>query len=212
MLQGHIHIHEFISPEVLKARLSGINTGILQQFYIKMHSDHKHYSIIPGDLCKYTLKCVRCDTSITLPGTIGETLYHAPVAILRHWEMIDHEHHPKNTFDLSHIPVLYSGMDTFGRSQSSFLATSTHTGDNDRDRIVCSRVNGVKKGEEEFCEAVKVDVSKTKEKVFQASITNTVALVSVLFEDFGVAVEVLEKAKKYQTTEEAFPSGHCRVI
>jgi len=30
---------------------------ILQQFYIKMHSDQKHYCIIPGDLCKYTLKC-----------------------------------------------------------------------------------------------------------------------------------------------------------
>ena len=99
-------------------------------------------------------------------------------------------------------------MDTFGRSQSSFLETSTNIGNNDRDRIVCSRVNGVKKGEEEFCEAVKVDVSKTKEKVFQASITNTVALVSVLFEDFGVAVEILEKAKKYQKSKEAFPSGH----
>jgi len=69
-------------------------------------------------------------------------------------------------------------------------------------------VNGAKKGEEEFCEAVKVDVSKTKEKYFQASITNTIALASVLFEDFGVAVEVLEKAKHYKTTEEAFPSGH----
>jgi hypothetical protein len=57
---------------------------ILQQFYIKMHLDHKHYCVIPGDLCKYTLKCVRCDSSITPPGTIGETLYHAPVAILRH--------------------------------------------------------------------------------------------------------------------------------
>jgi hypothetical protein len=33
-------------------------------------------------------------------------------------------------------------------------------------------------------------------------------LASVLFEDFGVAVELLEKAKKIKTTEEAFPSGH----
>jgi hypothetical protein len=99
-------------------------------------------------------------------------------------------------------------MDTFGRSQSSFLETSTNIGNNDRDRIVCSRVNGVKKGEEEFCEALKVDVSKTKEKYFQASITNTVVLVSVLFEDFGVAVEILEKAKKDKKSKEAFPIGH----
>ena len=27
---------------------------ILQQFYIKMHSDDNHYCVIPGDLCKYT--------------------------------------------------------------------------------------------------------------------------------------------------------------
>jgi len=171
---------------------------ILQQFYIKMHSDHKRYCLIPGDLCKYTLKCVHCDTSITPPGTIGETLYHAPVAIVRHWEMIDHEDHPMNTFDLSYVPVLFLGMDTFGRAQASFLATLTNTGDNDRDRMFCSKVNGAKKGEEEFCEAVKVDVSKSKETNFQASITNTIALVSVICEDFGVAVELLEKAKKYK--------------
>ncbi len=174
---------------------------ILQQFYIKMHSDHKHYCIIPGDLCKYTLKCGRCDTSITPPGTIGVTLYHAPVAILRHLEMIDDEDHPSNppgVFDLSHVPVLFSGMDTFGSAQASFQKTLTNISDNDRDRLFCSKVNGAKKGEEEFCEAVKVDVSKTKETHFQASITNSVALVRVLFEDFGVAVEILEKATKYQ--------------
>ena len=150
---------------------------ILQQFYIKMHSDHKHYSIIPGDLCKYNLKCVRCDTNITPPGTIGVILYHAPVAMLRHLEMIDHEDHPMNTFDLSHVPVLFSGMDPYGRAQASFLATLTNISDNDRDTMFCTKVNGAKKGEEEFCEAVKVDVAKTKEPNFQASITNTVALV-----------------------------------
>jgi hypothetical protein len=32
---------------------------ILQQFYIEMNSNHEHYCVIPGDLCKYTLKCVR---------------------------------------------------------------------------------------------------------------------------------------------------------
>jgi len=67
---------------------------ILQQFYTKMHSDHNYFCLISGDLCKYTLKCVRCDASITTPGTIGETLYHAPFAILHHWEMIDHQDHP----------------------------------------------------------------------------------------------------------------------
>jgi len=27
--------------------------------------------------------------------------------MIRHWEMIDHKDHPMNTFDLSHIPVLF---------------------------------------------------------------------------------------------------------
>ncbi len=180
---------------------------ILQQLYIKMHSDHKRYCVIPGDLCKYTLKCVCCDTSITPPGTIGETLYHAPIAILRHWEMIDHKDHPMNTFDLSHVPVLFSGMDTFGRAQASFLATLTNIGDNDRDRMFCSKENGAKKGEDKFCEVVKVDVSKTKETNFQASITNTIPLNSVICEDFGVAVELHEREKNIKTSEVAFPSG-----
>ena len=72
----------------------------------------------------------------------------------------------------------------------------TNIGDNDRDGMFCSRENGAKKGEHEFCEAVKVDVSKTKETNFEASITNSIVLISVIFEDFGVAVELHEWAKK----------------
>ncbi len=98
---------------------------------------------------------------------------------------------------LYHIFLFFfSGMDNFGRAQASFLATLTkNMGDENSQSMFCSKAHGAKKGEEEFCEAVKVDVSKTKETYFQASITNTIALVSVLFEDFGVAVELLEKAK-----------------
>ena len=62
--------------------------------------------------------------------------------------MIDHEDHPSNppdAFDLSHVPVLFSGMDTFGRAQASFLATLTNIGDNDRDTMFWSKVNGAKK-------------------------------------------------------------------
>ena len=99
-------------------------------------------------------------------------------------------------------------MDTYGRGEASFLASLTNIGDNDRDGMFCSRASGAKKGEHEFCEAVKVDVSKTKEANFQASITNTIALVSVLFEDFGVAVELHERAKKEKKSEVAFPNGH----
>jgi hypothetical protein len=184
---------------------------ILQQFSIQMNSDHESYCVIPGDLCKYTLKCVRCDASITPPGTIGETLFHAPSAILRHWEMIDLHDHPKKPFgdfDLSHVPLLFSEMDTYVRGKTSFHATLMNIGNNNGEQMFCSRENGVKKGEHQFCEAVKVDASKTKETNFQASITSTIALVKVLFEDVGVASEIIEMAKKEKKSEVPFPSGH----
>jgi hypothetical protein len=85
--------------------------------------------------------------------------------------MIDHEDHPLNTFDISHIPVLFLGMDNFGRAQALFLATLTkNMGDENSQSMFCTKVHGAKKGKEEFCEVVKVDVSKTKETYFQASI------------------------------------------
>ena len=87
-------------------------------------------------------------------------------------------------------------MDTYVRGQALFEATLMNIGDNDRDGMFCSRKNSAKKGEHQFCEAVKFDVSKTKETNFQASITNTIALVKVLFQDVGVAVELNEMAKK----------------
>jgi hypothetical protein len=185
---------------------------MLQQFYIKMHSYHNSYCVLPGDLCKYTLKCVRCHASITTPGTIGETLYHAPYAMLRHLEMIDLKEdtiNPPGAFNLSHVPVLFSGMDTYVRGKASFLESVTTIGDNARyGMFFCNRGNDLKTGEHEFCEAVKVDVSKAKETNFQASITNTVALVSVLFEEIGVATEIIEMAKKEKKSEVKFPSGH----
>ena len=133
---------------------------ILQQFTIEMNSDHERYCIFPGDLCKYTLKCVRCNRNITAPGTIGETLYHASIAMLRHWEMIDYQDHqkpPPCDFDITNVPLLCSGMDSFQRAQASFEATLTDRGNNDIDEV-CISVTGDKEGELEFCEAVKVDV------------------------------------------------------
>ena len=82
-----------------------------------MNSDNEHYCVIPGDLCNYTLKCVRCHKSITSPGTIGKTLYHAPIGMLRHWDMIDYKT-PPGDFDITHVPLLCSGMDSFESAQA----------------------------------------------------------------------------------------------
>jgi hypothetical protein len=55
---------------------------ILQQFYIQMESESHEISVCPGDLSTYTLQCIRCGQPVTLAGSIGETLFHAPTAIL----------------------------------------------------------------------------------------------------------------------------------
>jgi hypothetical protein len=99
-------------------------------------------------------------------------------------------------------------MDTYVRGKTSFQATLMNIADKNGEQMFCSRENGVKKGEHQFCEAVKVDASKTKETNFQASITNTIALVKVLFEDVGVASEIIEMAKIEKKSEVPFPSGH----
>ena len=126
--------------------------------------------------------------------------------------MIDHKDHPINppgAFNLSQVPVLFSGMDAYVQGKASFLESVTTIGANDCDGMFfCNRGNDFKTGEHKFCEAVKVDVSKAKETNFQASITNTIALVSVLFEEIGVAVEIHERAKKVKMSEVKFPSGH----
>jgi hypothetical protein len=61
---------------------------ILQQFYIQMESEPHEISVCPGDLSTYTLWCIRCGQPVTFAGSIGETLFHAPAAMLYHWSMI----------------------------------------------------------------------------------------------------------------------------
>jgi hypothetical protein len=57
---------------------------ILHQFYIQMESEPHESAIFPGDLSTYTLRCIRCGQPVTLAGSIGETLLHAPTATLYH--------------------------------------------------------------------------------------------------------------------------------
>ncbi len=54
---------------------------ILQQFYIQMDSGSHEISVCPGDLSTYMLRCIRCGQPVTLAGSIGETLFHAPAAM-----------------------------------------------------------------------------------------------------------------------------------
>jgi hypothetical protein len=61
---------------------------ILQQFEIKLESHEEFFFLIMGDCSKYSINCVRCKKRITACGSIAETLFHAPTAILLHLGMI----------------------------------------------------------------------------------------------------------------------------
>jgi hypothetical protein len=92
---------------------------ILQQFYIQMESKPHEISICPGDLSTYTLRCIRCGQPFTLAGSIGDTLFHAPAAMLFHWSMIqshDDQHDRKSML----MPLLFTSYDNYLQSSKSF--------------------------------------------------------------------------------------------
>ncbi len=62
---------------------------ILQQFYIQVETQSDEFHLFDGDLSTYRLRCIRCGQPVTLAGSIGEILYHAPDAMLYHWNMIE---------------------------------------------------------------------------------------------------------------------------
>ncbi len=62
---------------------------ILQQFYMQMETQSDEFHLFGGDLSTYTLRCKSCGQHITLAISIGDTLFHAPTAMLYHWNMIE---------------------------------------------------------------------------------------------------------------------------
>jgi hypothetical protein len=84
---------------------------ILQQFYIQMKSEPHEFSIYPGDISTYTLWCIRYGQPVNLAGSIGETLLHAPTAMLHHWNMIqslDKQIHKESML----MPLLFTSFDS----------------------------------------------------------------------------------------------------
>jgi hypothetical protein len=91
---------------------------ILQQFEIKLESHKEFFFLIMEDCSKYSINCVRCKKRITACGSIAETLFHAPIAMLHHLGMIA-------TFEvldesvLKAMPLLFTGLDSFTRTKNS---------------------------------------------------------------------------------------------
>jgi hypothetical protein len=62
---------------------------ILQHFYIQVETQSEEFHLFGGDLSTYMLRCKRCGQCATHHGSIGEILYHAPAAMLYHWNMVE---------------------------------------------------------------------------------------------------------------------------
>jgi hypothetical protein len=82
-----------------------------------MTTEPSGYSLFPGDLAYFTLKCTRCGQSISPHGSIGEILMHAPHSILHHWDVIQ----PKNNIDddeMDSMPLLFTSSESYIQSKN----------------------------------------------------------------------------------------------
>jgi hypothetical protein len=127
--------------------------------------------------------CIRCGQPVTLAGSIGDTLFHAPAAMLHHWNMIE-PHDKQNHRESMMMPLVFTSYENYLRSLKSFqeglnwmevskiCQTPTQYG-----QVMC-------------CETVKVDMANSKDTSFNNTITSTLSLITVLFEDLFVAITI----------------------
>ncbi len=92
---------------------------ILQQFYIQMETESHDFLLFPGDSSLYTLRFMRSHKPVTVAGLIGETLLHAPTAMLYHWNIIQF-HNDQNHRELMLTPLLFTSYENYLRSSKSF--------------------------------------------------------------------------------------------
>ncbi len=85
---------------------------ILQQFYIQIETEPHDFLLFPGDSSLYTLRCMRCRKPVTLYGSIGETLLHAPTAMLYHWNIIQFPN-KQNHRELMLMPLLFTSYEKY---------------------------------------------------------------------------------------------------
>ncbi len=150
---------------------------ILQHFYIQVETQSYEFHLFAGDLSTYTLGCKRCGQRVTLHGSIGEILYHAPTAMLYHWNMIE-PHDEQIHRELMLMPLLFTSYENYVQSSKSFQKGWNWM----EDLNICQKPT--KYGQSMFFEAVKVDLENSKESSFHHTITSTLSLITMLFEDF----------------------------
>jgi hypothetical protein len=148
-----------------------------------METEPDEFHLFAGNLSTYMLRCIRYGQSVTLACSIGETLLHAPTAMLYHWNMIQ-SHDKENHRELMLMPLLLTPYNNYLRSSKSF-----QEGLNWIEDLTIGQ-KPTKYGQVMFCEAVKVDMANSKETTFKNTISSTLSLITVLFEDLFEAIPI----------------------
>ncbi len=154
---------------------------MLQQFYIQVETQSEEFHLFGGDLSTYTLQCKRCGQRVTHHGSIGDTLFHAPGAMLYHWNTIEPNDEQMHR-ELMLMPLLFTSYENYVRSSTSFFEGWNWM----EDLNICQKPTEY--GQSMFCEAVKVNMDNSKKSSFQHTITSTLCLTTVLFEDLFEAI------------------------
>jgi hypothetical protein len=121
--------------------------------------------------------CWICCQHVTCHGSIGETLLHAPIAMLYHWNMIE-PHNEQIHRESMLMPLVFTSYENYLQSSKSFKEDLNWM----EDLKNCQKPT--KYGKVMFCEAVKVDMANSKDSSFNDTITSTLSLTTVLFEVF----------------------------
>ena len=148
---------------------------------MKIEPDDFH--LFPGDSSLYTLRCMRCFKPVTVAELIGETLLHAPTAMLYHWNMIQ-SHDDQNDRESMFMPLLFTSYDNYLRSSKSFQEGLNWIEDSN----ICQKQT--KYGQDMFCEAVMVDMANSKDTSLKNTITSTLSFIMVLFKDLFEAITI----------------------
>jgi hypothetical protein len=101
--------------------------------------------------------------------------------MLYHWNMIesnDEQMHGESML----MPLLFASYEIYVRSSESFQEGLSRM----EDLNICQKPS--KYGQSMFCEAVKVDMENSKKSSFHHTITRTLSLITVLFEDLLEAI------------------------
>ncbi len=159
---------------------------ILQRFEIKLESHEEFFYLIMGDYSKYSINCVRCKKRITACGSIAETLFHAPIAMLLHLGMIPN-FEVVDESGLKAMPLLFTGLDSFTRTKNSHEES---VGNKIDDELAPKCLNSELSIDQQFslCETIKVDAFQSEDNV--DTLSSTLSLINVFFEDLQQGFEL----------------------